>query len=298
MHQKRPKSGFTLIELSIVLVIIGLIVGGVLAGQDLIKAAAVRATITQIEKYNTAANTFRDKYGGLPGDLNATAATQFGFEGRGTAPGTGDGNGIIEGNTGGGTYACGYCVANGEPLAFWADLASARMVDGAFVTNGEANGLGTATVAGSGVGLFLPSAKLGGGNYVYVWSGGPTIGFGGTGGDSQNYFAISAVQQLSYWWADSNPGLTVKQAYDIDKKVDDGYPQSGRVLAFYLDANTVFYGAVWAGSGGQTGTPYTTATPGTATTCYDNGNSVGQQTYSVKISNGANVNCALSFRFQ
>ena len=60
--------GFTLIELSIVLVIIGLIVGGVLVGQDLIKAAEIRATVSQVEGYNSAVNTFRLKYNGLPGD--------------------------------------------------------------------------------------------------------------------------------------------------------------------------------------------------------------------------------------
>ena len=48
------KRGFTLIELSIVLVIIGLIVGGILVGQDLINAAAIRAQIAQVEKYQTA----------------------------------------------------------------------------------------------------------------------------------------------------------------------------------------------------------------------------------------------------
>jgi prepilin-type N-terminal cleavage/methylation domain-containing protein len=71
--------GFTLIELCIVLVIIGLIVGGVLVGRDLISAAAVRAQVSQIEKYNTAVNTFRAKYGALPGDISATAAAQFGL---------------------------------------------------------------------------------------------------------------------------------------------------------------------------------------------------------------------------
>jgi prepilin-type N-terminal cleavage/methylation domain-containing protein len=55
--------GFTLIELSIVLVIIALIVGGVLVGKDLISAAYVRAQITQIERFNTAVNTFYGKYG-------------------------------------------------------------------------------------------------------------------------------------------------------------------------------------------------------------------------------------------
>jgi prepilin-type N-terminal cleavage/methylation domain-containing protein len=66
------KHGFTLIELSIVLVIIGLIVGGILVGRDLISAAAVRAQISQIERYHTAANTFRTKYAYLPGDIPNT----------------------------------------------------------------------------------------------------------------------------------------------------------------------------------------------------------------------------------
>ena len=76
---------------SIVLVIIGLIVGGVLVGQDLIQAAAVRATISQIEKFNTAAHAFQLKYSCLPGDC-ATAGN-FGFVARGSAAGEGDGNG-------------------------------------------------------------------------------------------------------------------------------------------------------------------------------------------------------------
>ena len=45
------KTGFTLVELSIVIVIIGLIVGGVLVGQDLIKSAEIRSQISQIEQY-------------------------------------------------------------------------------------------------------------------------------------------------------------------------------------------------------------------------------------------------------
>ena len=94
----RAERGFTLIELSIVLVIIGLIVGGVLVGQDLIRAAAVRAQVSQIEKYNTAVNTFRDKYGALPGDIQDPAASSFGFTPRGQLAGEGDGNGVIEGN--------------------------------------------------------------------------------------------------------------------------------------------------------------------------------------------------------
>src|SRR5580692_12405602 len=83
---RRRETAFTLIEMSIVLVIIGLIVGGVLVGQDLIRAAGVRAQISQIEKYNTAVNTFYGKYGYLPGDIPAEPAAQFGFAPRGTYP--------------------------------------------------------------------------------------------------------------------------------------------------------------------------------------------------------------------
>jgi prepilin-type N-terminal cleavage/methylation domain-containing protein len=49
-RQHRRNQGFTLIELSIVLVVVGLIVGGVLVGQNLIKAAQTRAQLAQIEK--------------------------------------------------------------------------------------------------------------------------------------------------------------------------------------------------------------------------------------------------------
>src|SRR3954471_15989161 len=77
--------GFTLIELSIVLVIIGLVVGGVLVGQDLIKAAQIRSAVSKIEKYNTAVHTFRTKYNALPGDIPNAAS--YGFAPRSGAAG-------------------------------------------------------------------------------------------------------------------------------------------------------------------------------------------------------------------
>jgi prepilin-type N-terminal cleavage/methylation domain-containing protein len=292
-------AAFTLIELSIVLVIIGLIVGGVLVGQSLIAAAGVRATISQIEKYNTAVNTFRDKYGGLPGDISAGSAAQFGFAARVASLGQGDGNGVIQGydpwSPPGSDTGC--ISASGEAGMFWEDLTAANglnvnLIDGSF------NQASMTSLASNNVGNYFPTAKLGQGNYIYVWSGGPGT-WGGGSGNGTNYFGLSVVTgTVSGTGIFSTPGLSVTQAYSIDKKIDDGLPMSGNITAVYntWSAPSGCYGT--AAGGGGFGNPYNTATPGSATTCYDNGNvSQAVQQYSL-AQNTSNLNCALTFQFQ
>ena len=311
------ETGFTLIEMSIVIVIIGLIVGGILVGQDLIKAAAVRAQIAQIEKYNTAAHTFQGKYGYLPGDAPDPNASNFGFIARGSFAGEGDGNGVLEGNAhvgwGANCDGCnnGLVIGIGETATFWVDLSTAKLVDsgiaylGADYPNetvptaaGSCFSGGTCATLSSTPSLkqFLPLAKLGTNNFVYVYS------MNGT-----NYYAVSVVVDEG-WTVESNvdPGITVQQAYVIDSKIDDGLPQSGNVTACYVNANVVAYQTVWA-AGGANGTnqgasggvncvPTTGATPYSITNCYDNGGG-GTEKYST--SQNANLpNCALSFKFQ
>jgi len=305
-HQKHgTENGFTLIELSIVLVIIGLIVGGVLVGQNLIAAAAVRAQVSQIEKYNTAVNTFYGKYGYLPGDIPNPYAQRFGFLTRGGGSlggvGEGDGNGLIEAYESQGD--CGTAVVGLDPFSaelgtFWVDLSTAKLIDGSFSMASPASDY-EFTITGTQINSYLPQAKIGNGNYVYVWSGGWSEATTDTDpGDSHNYFGLSAVTSNAECHVISNTSLTVAQAYAIDKKMDDGLPQSGNVTAMYPST------LVWAAGGGNSGAeagnggPTTAATQGSATTCYDNNNTIGQQKYSVQQNNGANANCALSFRFQ
>ncbi len=63
------KQGFTLIELAIVLVIVGLIVAAVLAGQSIIASSRVQAVLSQVKDYKTQVEIFEDKYAYLPGDM-------------------------------------------------------------------------------------------------------------------------------------------------------------------------------------------------------------------------------------
>ena len=66
------KQGFTLVELSIVIIIIGFLIAGISAGTSLIRQAGLSSVITDLTNYKMAVNMFKDKYGGLPGDLYCT----------------------------------------------------------------------------------------------------------------------------------------------------------------------------------------------------------------------------------
>jgi len=246
------QSGFTLVELSIVLVIIGLLVGGILVGRDLIDAAAVRAQISQIERYNTAVNTFRLKFDYLPGDIPDPFATQCGFVSRGQYAGEGDGNGIIEG------IKCAvagctddYGVVSGESAMFWVDLSTAKLLDGGFSVATPTYIPGWPMTV-TQINQLLPQAKVGRSNYIYVWTGGWQLN--SLVPDHNNYYSISAIETSGHL-GETIPisALTVSQAYNIDVKMDDGLPQSGRVMAFVPSDDGIWWTVNGAENGGGHG---------------------------------------------
>jgi len=115
----RNSKGFTLIEIAIVLVIIGLLLGGVLKGQELITGARVRNLISQQEGIKAAFFGFQDRYRALPGDY---AAANTNIKCTGTCP-TGDGNGRIENANTAGNY---------EGIYAWTHLTAAGFMNGSY----------------------------------------------------------------------------------------------------------------------------------------------------------------------
>lgn len=204
-------SGFTLVELAIVLMIIGLLIGGILRGQEMMNNARMQKIITDVNSYGGAINTFMDAYDARPGDL-FTANTRIpGCEtGNANSCRSGNGNGMIGVQVA--TWEPGDQTIASENTQFWKHLAMAHLISGV-----------------------KPSAS------TLDWGNShPTAASGGfavittIGGGVANVVTGSLVLQLKNSITasvETNPVLSPKQAAYIDRKMDDGMPQTGDVQA-------------------------------------------------------------------
>lgn len=190
----RFNSGFSLVELAIVLVVIGLIIGGVLKGQQLIESARLKSVLSQLNEFRLATGIFIDRFGGLPGDyphakeyIHASLCN-------------GNGNGVIEG--------AGLQVGS-EAQQYWMHLARAQLIS----LSGQVD------KRKSGFGNSAPASRLGGG-YTVVYH--PADDMPG------HWYLLGDVN------GDRGDGalLTPAQAFSLDQQVDTGLPTSGRVRGF------------------------------------------------------------------
>ncbi len=213
------RHAFSLVELSIVLVILGLLTGGILAGQSLIRAAELRSISTEYQRYVAAKNSFRDKYFALPGDM-ANATRFWGDQATGTGacadpvitdgtPGTcnGEGNGAILNNT--------------EVHRYWQHLALAGMIEGSY-TGIPGSGAVTEVVPGENA----PRGKISNTGWsVY------TANHAGNG----TYFAMDYGSMMLFGSAVATTitlgsAVSPQDAWNIDTKLDDGMPARGFVM--------------------------------------------------------------------
>jgi prepilin-type N-terminal cleavage/methylation domain-containing protein len=229
MIARPAQSGFSLVELSIVLVILGLLTGGILGGQALIRAAELRAVSTEYSRWRTATQTFRDKYFALPGDM--AAATRF--WGRmnanadcvtnSSAPtsisGVCDGNGLGTVST-----VTGGTLQSSEMFQFWRHLANAGLVEGNY------SGLSSSTSQYQCIiGVSCPSSKLSNAGWAAA-----TLGVAGDANtyamDYGNIFAFGGQQPTTYT---TGQILSPEEAWNLDSKMDDSKPATGNVIAVY-----------------------------------------------------------------
>ncbi len=183
------QNGFTLIEIAIVLVIIGLLLGGVLKGQELINTARVRALNNSVDGITAAWFSFQDRYRAFPGDY-ATAQSNINLPG---APDGGDANGQID--------------TTAEAGRLWVHLEAAG-----YITGGYSND--AVTIALDEYASSVTDSPDNGFGSGMVVSLGSEIYNGGV--------AATAAHELI-----SGRGIPVEVLAELDRKIDDGAADSG-----------------------------------------------------------------------
>lgn len=252
MKSRPAQSGFSLVELSIVLVILGLLTGGILAGQSLIRAAELRGVTNEAQRNLTAIRTFQDKYFNLPGDIpNATAF--WGIAGGSGADVTcrdtvstdartcnGDGNGVLQPNNP--VY---------EFYRFWQHLANAGLIQGSYIgTQPTLAGYTAIYVAG----VSNPASRISG-------------AFWGTTGVPSGILTASTnrfeLATKNFMWhgngsAAASDALVLRpeEAWNVDTKMDDGMPGTGSVVSNKGNGTSTFCTSVAGTTGSDAGATY------------------------------------------
>jgi prepilin-type N-terminal cleavage/methylation domain-containing protein len=151
---KRNQTGFTLIEIAIVLVIIGLLLGGVLKGQEMINSAKVKNLASDFNNVPLYINLYQDKFKALPGDDNAATSHLL------ATAGAGNGNGTIDG-------LWKPALVTDDSALFWQHIRLANITSGSTVV----------AVTGN---TFLPQNTFGGTIGVTSLANSPISGLRGT----------------------------------------------------------------------------------------------------------------------
>lgn len=226
-------NGFSLVELSIVLVILGLLTGGILGGQNLMHAAELRTISKEAQEYQTMIHTFKDKYFALPGDMNN--ATAFWTEATADCtyvPGTATGTQTCDGD-GDGSVGMGGAGEDHERFLFWHHLHLSNLL------NANMNGQ-----ASSGddfqPGVNNPLARYSNASWSFedfgLYSGDVRV-FDGNYGHSLFFAGDHGGPSWPDWAT-----MTPEDAWNVDMKVDDGMPAQGKVRALHdADANPGYF---------------------------------------------------------
>lgn len=163
LNKRFRQGGFTLVEIAIVLVIIGLLLGGVLKGQEMIENSKIKSIVNDMKAIQAAYNGYVDRYKAIPGDETAATMAARGW----TGAAGGNGNGVLA-ITVAQTFTNG-----GEQAAFWRGLRASGLVQGD--PTAAANAAGLPRHSGGGlIGISADPAGVYGQNGVSVCAAGLT----------------------------------------------------------------------------------------------------------------------------
>lgn len=224
---RNAESGFTLVELAIVMIIIGLLIGGILKGQELINNARVSATVAQVKAVESGISGFRDKYAGMPGDLTNAAGRVPGCAGLCATNGNGNNIVPLEGANNPGIAQT--AAGTTEGTVAFVQLAAAGFVGGVQPNTPTGN---------NGAERTNPATPLGGAWQFSYSDGAATAVTGLVAANTGAGFALSAghymasVLNLATAAGGTNVFMLPVQAAAIDRKLDDGTPNGGSVRAF------------------------------------------------------------------
>lgn len=219
---KLTTKGFTLLELSVVILIIGLLIGGLLVGEEIVRAGKIRATLTEMDQMRMAFRLFKDKYGAPPGDFTR-ASEVFGCT-AGTAPAGCNGNG-----DGGVNFNYTNAIGEGtEDLRAWQHLSLSGLLPGGFT--------GVVTVANQrDIGINVPKAKAKPGGYYTAWET-----FIEVWPNPVHAFTLGTFVNASNNFGSSRSSNDAKA---MDLKVDDGVPLTGMFFIWAGETSGCFTGS-------------------------------------------------------
>jgi prepilin-type N-terminal cleavage/methylation domain-containing protein len=236
------RAAFSLVELAIVLAIIGILVGGIMVGTSLLRQSEMQALISDFGKYTKAVENFRQQYGNLPGDILdgtnywgddaavcADAAVTNG------SPGTCNGNSDGDLSTVA-VVAAGICKLSDattnapceEPYRAWQHLVLANMISGNFT--------GVASGGGAVPGTNVPKARLTNTGWSFMNNTAVINNVNWYNNDLSNLLALGAPIAAG---ATQGAALTAQEAVALDRKLDDGLPATGRVVALKPTPSTI-----------------------------------------------------------
>lgn len=129
---RHSEAGFTLVEIAIVLVIIGLLLGGILKGQEMIENSKVKNAINEMNGVSAAYNSYIDRYRRIPGDDGPASTLLARGGGWATISAAGDNNGVLA------ITQAQVFTGAGEGVAFWQHLRAAGFINGSPAEAGTA----------------------------------------------------------------------------------------------------------------------------------------------------------------